>query len=455
MSENLKTILEESKKDAYMYVEFPHKKYWNNNLKNESSINDYFGESLLNSKDKNYLYYIHIPHCHTQCLYCTCHVEITKDYNVVKKYFDYLLKEIDIQIDIFKKYNIKPKITDLHYGGGSPTFLKKDEFDKLNDKLKNFVDFENLNECAIEIDPRRIREDMMHFYHSRGINRISFGVQEFDKEVQKMIARLQPEFLLERLLTKEIREKFKNGINFDLICGLPGQNLKNFEETIKKTIEFSPDRICLNYLHVSPKFHPHQLKMPKDKLPDEVQRKELFQLAVENLLSNNYIRAGYDHFVKNNDSLAEEIKKNQASWNRLGIVTGSYTNTIGAGVSATCKIEGELYYQNCFENNTYEDLLDKNILPITKYHSLSKDDQIREKIIKDIRLFFKIDKEFINKEYNIEFDSYFKGEIDRLSIFFEEDLLENTNKDLKILEKGKVFSNLIASKFDNYLNKIN
>ena len=136
-------------------------------------------------------------------------------------------------------------------------------------------------------------------------------------------------------------------------------------------------------------------------------------------------------------------------------MTGSYTNTIGAGVSATCKIEGELYYQNCFENNTYEDLLDKNILPITKYHSLSKDDQIREKIIKDIRLFFKIDKEFINKEYNIEFDSYFKGEIDRLSIFFEEDLSENTNKDLKILEKGKAFSNLIASKFDNYLNKIN
>ncbi len=455
MSENLKTILEESKKDAYMYVEFPHKKFWNNNLRNDLNINDYFGESIMNSKDKSYLYYIHIPHCHTQCLYCTCHVEITKDYNVVKRYFDFLIKEIDIQINIFKKYKVYPKITDLHYGGGSPTFLKKDEFDKLNDKLKNFVDFSKLNECSIEIDPRRIREDMMHFYHSRGINRVSFGVQEFDKSVQKMIARVQPEFLLERLLTKEIRDKFRNGINFDLICGLPGQNLENFEVTIKKTIEFSPDRICLNYLHVSPKFHPHQLKMPKDMLPDEVKRKELFKLAEEFLLKNNYIRAGYDHFVKNNDYLAEEIKQNQASWNRLGIVTGKYTNTIGAGVSATCKIEGKLYYQNCFENNVYEDRLNKNLLPITKYHSLSKDDQIREKIIKDIRLFFSINKISINNEYQINFDQYFKDEINSLNLFFDEKLIENTSKDLKITKQGEVFSNLIASKFDNYLNKIN
>ena len=161
--------------------------------------------------------------------------------------------------NLFDNLGIYPIVSDVHLGGGSPTYPKVEDFDKLIEKLNQIVDIKKLSEFSIEIDPRRLKEDKMIYYHSKGINRISFGVQEFDVEVQKLIARVQPKKLMERLLTPTIREMFPNGINFDLICGLPGQNLINFNTTIQSVIDLNPDRICLNYMHMSPKFHPHQL----------------------------------------------------------------------------------------------------------------------------------------------------------------------------------------------------
>ena len=454
MESNYKKYLEYNN-NAYMYVEFPHKKFWEQKLDDYKNFEDLFLDSLKKVKDENFLYYVHIPHCHTQCLYCTCHVEITKDYNVVKRYLEFLLKEIDSQHDMFKKNQIEPKITNLHMGGGSPTFLKEEEYDLLTEKLEKIINFDKLFEYSIEIDPRRIKPQRMVYYHSKGINRISFGVQEFDKEVQKNVARVQPTFLTEKLLTKEIRELFPNGINFDLICGLPGQKLDSFKETIKQTIDLSPDRICLNYLHLSPKFHPHQLKMPKDQIPGETLRKELFQLAEETLLKNNYIRAGYDHFVKNTDYLANEIKEKKAGWDRLGIVTGSYTGILGSGVSATCKLNGKLYYQNTFENNEYEKLVLEKKMPVSNFHLLSKKDNVCEYVIKSLRQNFEINKIEVNEKYEINFDEYFKEVVKSLDEFIKDKLVENSDDKLKITSIGELFSNLISSKFDPYIYKTN
>ncbi len=441
--------------NAYMYVEFPHKNHWEAKLDKFKNFDDLFLDSLKKVQNDNFLYYVHIPHCHTQCLYCTCHVEITKDYNVVKKYLNFLLKEIDSQDEMLKENNIQPKITNLHMGGGSPTFLKEEEYDLLTQRLEKIIDFQNLFEYSIEIDPRRIKPDRMFYYHSKGINRISFGVQEFDKEVQKNVARVQPAFLTEKLLTKEIRSLFPNGINFDLICGLPGQKIDGFDKTIEKTIELNPDRICLNYMHLSPKFHPHQLKMPKDQIPGETLRKELFQLAEETLLKNNYIRAGYDHFVKNTDYLAEEIKDKKAGWDRLGIVTGGYTSILGSGVSATCKLNGQLYYQNTFENNEYEKLVSEKKMPVSKFHLMSKKDIVCENVIKSLRQNFEIDKKELNEKYGINFDDYFKSVLRLLEEFIKDNLVINTEDKLKITGEGELFSNLISSKFDPYINKAN
>ncbi len=444
-------FLSQYKNDSHMYVEFPHKKYWNKSFKKEN-LNEFIMDSIKEKKDEKFLYYVHIPHCHTQCLYCTCHVEITKDYNVVKRYLEFLHKEIDLQSKLFKDMNHYPEISHLHFGGGSPTFLKKPEFNEVLKKLSYFINFKKLKEFAIEIDPRRIKEDMMYYYNSIGINRISFGIQEFDKKVQQNVARVQPAFLTERLLTKEIRSLFPNGVNFDLICGLPGQNLENFKFTIDKTIEMSPDRICLNYMHLSPKFHPHQLKMPKDQIPEENQRKELFMLAEEMLTNNNYIRAGYDHFVKKTDYLAGEFGDKKSGWDRLGIVSGEYNNIFGSGVSSTCKVDGKIYYQNTFENTEYEDLLNQKKLPICNFHICSKEDVIREKVITEIRQFFSINKKEINEKYDIKFDDFFKTELQILQKFIDHNLVINRDESLELTSYGKEISNLLASKFDNYIS---
>ena len=271
-----------------------------------------------------------------------------------------MYKELDLLNDIFEEINYKPNFTDVHLGGGSPTYPKIEEFDILIEKISKFANLGNLNEFSLEIDPRRVKEDKVEYYRSKGINRISLGVQEFDPMVQKLINRVQPDKLIDRILTPNIRKIFEHGINFDIICGLPGQNLKNFSETVKKIIDYNPDRICLNYMHLSTKFHPHQLKMPKELIPNEKLRKELFSMATQLLEENGFARAGYDHFVSKKDKLYKELKSGKLKWNRLGVVTGNYENIIGAGVSSVGKIEGDLYYQNTFENDEYEKLLSNN-----------------------------------------------------------------------------------------------
>ena len=436
LSEVDKKVLEKYGNNAFMYVEYPHKKYWNNNL-SYSKLIESLKKGIFNNINENYLFYIHIPHCHTQCLYCTCHVEITKDYNQVKRYLDYLYKEIDLLTNLFDNLGIYPIVSDVHLGGGSPTYPKVEDFDKLIEKLNQIVDIKKLSEFSIEIDPRRLKEDKMIYYHSKGINRISFGVQEFDVEVQKLIARVQPKKLMERLLTPTIREMFPNGINFDLICGLPGQNLINFNTTIQSVIDLNPDRICLNYMHMSPKFHPHQLLMPSELIPDEFLRKELFILATEELEKNGYRRAGYDHFVKNDDYLSKEIDEGTMAWNRLGIVSGSYINVLGVGVNTSCLLSNNLYYQNYFENEKYEESIDMGQLPISNHHVISNEDYMRGELIQTIRNYFRLDKKNFSKKYNINFNKYFKKNLKNLADYEKDNLLKNDENFIELTTLGR------------------
>tara|TARA_B100001123_G_C15262527_1_gene1007129 strand:+ start:461 stop:1828 length:1368 start_codon:yes stop_codon:yes gene_type:complete len=436
--------------NAFMYTEYPHKKFWNNKLSYPELI-EALKKGILENKDENFLLYIHIPHCHTQCLYCTCHVEITKDYNQVKRYMDYLFKEFDLLTDLFDSIDLYPKISDVHLGGGSPTYPRIEDFDLMVEKINKITNVNKLNEFSIEIDPRRVKEDKMLYYHSKGINRISFGVQEFDLEVQKHIARVQPRKLTERLLTPKIRKLFPNGINFDLLCGLPGQNLNNFKNTINTTIDLNPDRICLNYMHLAPKFHKHQLLMPNELIPDQLLKKELFTLATELLEKNGYIRAAYDHFVKKDDYLSSENEKQTMSWNRLGVVSGNYTNIIGVGVNSTCKLSNNIHYQNYFENEDYEKNIDMGKLPIVTHHVISNEDYMREELIQTIRNYFRLDKNDFSKKYNINFNQYFEKNIEKLGEYKKNGLLTNNDNFIELTPVGYQFSNLIASSFDEYL----
>lgn len=445
-------LIQKYNTEAFMYVEYPHKRYWEKNIKSDKDYRSALIAQYSNNHDQGAMLYVHMPYCQSQCWFCTCHVEITKSYDDVKEYMDLLFREFDMLAEFLKENNLKPTIDEIHLGGGSPTFIKEPEFDLLVEKLKSIADFSKLKEFSIEIDPRRVKHDRMRYYHSKGITRVSFGVQDFDPDVQKAVNRLQPAELTERLLIPEIRELFPNGINFDLICGLPHQSVDSISRTIDEVVKLSPDRICLNYLHIAPTFHKHQLLMPQDALPDVYKKKDLFTTALEKLTASGYIRTGYDHFAKPSDDVAKALENGEMGWNRLGVTAGRYMDIIGLGVSSVGTIGKHYYMQNTFSRAEYKESLDAGRFPVATAHKLSDDDVLRRDVIQMLRSYFQLPFSKIEQKYNISFKDYFQNELQRLDGFITDGILEVNDEGIQITEVGQQFANLVCSNFDSYLS---
>lgn len=439
---------------AFMYTEYPHKRIWSDTYKDKDYRDALLSQSeeLMNSP---VLLYVHMPYCEQLCWFCTCHMSITKDYTKVKSYLDLLYKEIDILEHFLHENSIPVMIGEIHLGGGSPTFIGMDDFDVLCEKLDRLTNLHELDEFAIEIDPRRVDLDRVRYYRGKGINRISFGVQDFDIDVQKAVNRIQPAQLIEDLLTPEIRGSFSNGVNFDIICGLPNQTPETIRKTAEECVRLSPDRICLNYLHFSPEFAPHQQIMadgrsgrPKS-LPDFNERKILFNEALKVLLGGGYIRTGYDHFAKPCDEVALAMKEKKMHWNALGVTPGKCINVIGLGVHSHSTI-GNYYFQNYYETADYEASLLKREFPIYRGHKLSQDDIIRRGIIQRLRSYFELDMREVNAQYGIDFRQYFSKEIADLRVLENDEILVLEGDMIRISEFGYQFANIVCRVFDSY-----
>lgn len=435
---------------AYDYIEYPHKSYWQNDIEQEVIFNKL--EKLIENQTPTMLY-VHIPFCEQLCTFCICHRQITSDYGVA---LDYLKSSLFLEIDLMKKVSLKVgknfNIKEVYFGGGSPTFLKENEFKMLKEKLLELTSFENLNQFSVEIDPRRVEEERLLFYAEMGVNKLSFGVQDFDLEVQKKINRIQPTNLIERLLTKNVREKFKS-INFDLLVGLPGQTKESIKSTISEVIRLRPDRIALAYLAYNPDFHPHQRHMMiKEVLPDFYRRKEIFVEALDTLIQSSYVRTGFEHFALPEDDVSRSINKKKAYYNSFGAVTGDCTSVLALGRSSYSTIGDDLYYQNHYKQNEYQTKLANGLIPIERGWTLDQDTIIRREIIKQIRTYFEVDVDSLSEKFSINFSKYFKTEIEKLDSFFEDGLMFYDEKKIKLTENGKHFANLIGSNFDKFIN---
>lgn len=438
----------------FMYTEFPHKRYWSTKFE----YSDY--NKLLETLPPNSpsMLYVHIPYCEQLCWFCTCHMIITKDYEMAKSYLKSLYQEISILRQLFEKNHNLPDFQEIHLGGGSPTFIREQEFDELVNTLSSIVNMGNLKEFSIEVDPRRVDQKRMRYYHSKGINRVSFGIQDFDPKVQEAVNRIQPAELIENLLTEEIRELFSNGINFDLICGLPWQTTETLKETCQRVVKIAPDRICLNYLHYVPEHTKHQSLMSDGKhnrpnrLPDGYERKELFMSALDILTAEGYIRTGYDHFVKPTDEVARAMRENKMGWNALGVTSGRYLNTFGIGISSISEVNNS-YAQNHYQTDIYSKDVSAGNLPIFRGHILTRDDIIRRDIIQKIRTYFSINLSEIEKQYDIIFRDYFRDDIKKLNIFIADELAVMSDDSIVVTEKGQQFANLVCTCFDPYFSQ--
>jgi oxygen-independent coproporphyrinogen III oxidase len=443
-------LLERYGTEAFMYVEYPHKRFW----ARRDDDSDYLRalEAQFSRPGAgDCMLYVHIPFCHKQCLFCTCHVDITLSYDRVRRYLDYLHRDIDLLASFFDRIGASANFREIHLGGGSPTYLKQLEFDRLTTKLGGIADIEALDEFAIEIDPRRVKPAAMPFFREQGINRVSFGIQDFDLAVQRAVDRVQPVSLIERLLTPDVRGLFPNGVNFDILIGLPHQTRETFVVTMKQVVDLAPDRVCMNYMHMSPKFHPHQLKMPAAEIPDQYLKKELFLEGAEMLEAGGYVRAGYDHFVRHTDAVADAQTAGKMVWNRLGVSAGRYDSTIGVGVSSTSTIGDRFYAQNHFELGNYYTSIDKGQLPIGLFVALDDEDRLRRTVIQGLRTYFHVDWASVESEFGIEFSGHFAREIEELDDYVRNGLIEVGDSALTITPIGEQFANLIASTFDSWL----
>ncbi len=453
-NQTIDALVEKHNSKEFMYIEYPHKSFWSEKF-SQKDIKEALSQLSGIQKDEPLTLYVHFPYCTKPCFFCTCHFEITKDHDKAKDYLKTLSNEISLYRKFFEENSINPNFVEVHLGGGSPTFLDEEEFDYLVDAINPIANIKNLDEFAIEIDPRFVSEERMKYYHEKGINRVSFGLQDFDINVQRAVNRVQPSELVRRLIAPDIRKLFKNGVSFDIICGLPLQTEDGIRKTFEEIIELSPDRVCFNYLDFAPRFAQHQNIMidgrngRPNSLPDARERKHLFKQGLKVLTENGYLRAGYEHFTKIEDAIGKALKEGKMHWNALGATPGRSVDVIGVGPHSASTL-GNFYFQNIYGVESHKSLVNKDLFPVFRGHKLSQDDIIRRDIIRKLRNYFSVDYATIEKAYNIKFPEYFNREIEQLGDLAKDGILSYSDKAIEITEAGREFTLHVCRVFDKY-----
>lgn len=435
---------------VYDYTEYPTKGHWSESFSDEDYKNCIL-EWFPQNKNKPVLFYVHTPFCEQLCNFCLCSKEITRDYEKVKNYlYKYLLKEIDMLEDHLIKNKINFNYKEIYFGGGSPTYYREEEFAFLINRLKKFIDFKNIEDFTVEIDPRRVDEDRLIFYNEMGVNRLSFGVQDFDPGVQEEINRVQPPELIHNLLTERVRKLFPV-INFDLLIGLPRQSVSTITDTIKHVVDLKPTQLQTMYVHYKPGTRKYMIKMVRNEpMLDFYDRKAVFQQASKLLLESNYKRAGFESYALPNDPLTKSMNEKKAVYNSLGTQKGEATNFIAVGSSAHGVLNDQFYFQNFYEQNLYREALDNDKFPIYRGLKLTEDDALRREVIRHIRTFFNVEFDFFEKKYKKNFSSYFDKELNNLRAFEKDGLLKLNENNIVISPLGEHFSPQIANVFDIY-----
>ncbi len=390
--------------------------------------------------------YVHIPFCNTLCFYCACNKVITKDRSRAEDYVRYLIKELAMQAALLGDGQ---RVEQLHWGGGTPTFLSDDLMRELMGATRKHFKLVENGEYSIEIDPRKVSDQTIILLGELGFNRISIGVQDFDPLVQRAVNRIQSEAETLQVIRAARANGFKS-VSLDLIYGLPKQTLTGFKATLEKVIAANPDRLSIyNYAHMPTIFKP-QRRIHEEDLPSPQVKLDILSLAVKTLTDAGYVYIGMDHFAKPDDELAIAQRQGRLHRNFQGYSTHSDCDLVAIGVSSIGKI-GPTYSQNFRELEDYYDALDRDELPIMRGMELNSDDLVRRAIIQALMCHFELSKESFNIAYLIDFDRYFATELGELKEYEREGLLKLTPEWISVTPKGRMLIRNICMVFDKYL----
>jgi oxygen-independent coproporphyrinogen-3 oxidase len=396
--------------------------------------------------------YVHIPFCQSLCYYCGCNKIITTNREKAVVYLGYLKREIDMQAALFGSDN---RVEQLHFGGGTPTYLSDEQMGELIDYLRGKFVFagDDTGEYSIEIDPRTVDATRIHSLRRQGFNRLSLGVQDFDEQVQKAVNRIQPEELTLDAIAAARQSAFRS-ISIDLIYGLPKQSVATMARTLDKVISASPDRISVyNYAHMPALFKSQKL-IDENDMPAPQVKLDMLALCIEKLTDAGYVYIGMDHFAKPDDELATAQREGQLQRNFQGYSTHAEADMVSCGVSAISAV-GDSYAQNEKSLERYYAALDRGELPVARGLARTRDDAVRHAVIQRLMCDFTIDVPAFEHAHGVNFAEYFAREMPALRSFEADGLLALGRRAIEVTRKGRLLIRNVAMIFDAYLGKPN
>ena len=391
--------------------------------------------------------YVHIPFCRTVCFYCGCNKVITANYKRADDYLTRLEREMRLQGELFGQR----QVTQLHFGGGTPTYLNEDDLRLVFDDLHRHFALSDsaAREFSIEIDPRTVTPEKIALLGELGFNRMSLGVQDFDQAVQIAVNRIQSVEQTQAALEAGRANGFRS-TNIDLIYGLPKQTLASFDRTLNTVLELRPERLAVySYAHL-PQMFKVQRQIKAEELPDAETKLALLELTIQRLTAAGYVYIGMDHFALPDDELARAQREGTLQRNFQGYSTQAELDLVGLGVSAIGKI-GNAYAQNLKMLDTYGEAVDAGKLAIMHGVRMSADDVLRRDLIQSLMCQDRIDIPRLERDHDIDFGRYFASELERLEPLAADGLISIDDRSIQVLPRGRLLLRNVAMVFDAYL----
>ena len=430
------------------YTSYPSAPVFSENFRSE----DYVAEIVDTNppgREAPISVYVHLPYCDTLCYFCGCTMKVTHDMSQITAYNQYLKKEI---ARIAPLISPSRKVAQLHWGGGTPSYLTAEDIRDLGDFLRSMFTYAADIEAGVEIDPRGLTKDRMEAFRESGFNRVSMGVQDFNPDVQRAVNRIQSEEITRDAVEWSRGLGFQS-INIDLIYGLPYQTVDQFAGTVDRVIALSPDRLAVfNYAHV-PWLKPHQKVLDDMSLPSPEEKLEIFGMTLEKLTGAGYVNVGMDHFARPDDELAVARRNGTLYRNFQGYSTKSGCDLYAFGMSAISFL-GDVYHQNLKSVGDYFGRLDEGKLPTHAGYRMTRDDVIRREVIMKIMCDNEVMKAGVEEKFGISFDAHFTDELAKLEQFTADGLLELKQDRIVISPTGRLIVRNIAMCFDPYLESM-
>lgn len=394
--------------------------------------------------------YFHLPFCNTVCYYCACNKVITKDRSQADTYLDHLVREINLQADLLP---YRPKVSQLHFGGGTPTFLSDAQFERLMQAIRSRFDLLPGGEFSIEIDPRKVSTQTVQLLGKLGFNRMSIGVQDFNPAVQQAVNRIQSFDETHQVIEDARASGFKS-ISIDLIYGLPKQTPDSVRATLEQVLKLRPDRLSFyNYAHLPERFMP-QRRIHPEELPSPQAKLDILANSISQLIDAGYVFIGMDHFALPDDELAIAQRRGRLHRNFQGYSTHADCDLMAFGVSAISKV-GAAYCQNVKTLEDYYAVIDSGQLAVDRGLALNRDDLLRRSIIQSLMCQFEVSFQPIEIGYLIDFRQYFSDELADLVAMEKDGLLCVESDRIIVLPAGRLLVRSIAMTFDRYLRAHN